>query len=600
MKNYPLAGFRPLFAILFLIALFTACRKDNFLSGDNPSSTNKPSSVANFPITVDEAMAYFNSLNLHSSATLTGDDTISFNFVSMEPSWEQAFVGQTQSGRETVIVPVPDSLLKFLNQGRSGAKLLFSKISPDTIFANLLVYLADSAYYQDNNHLLDFNTFTGLYVLLDIEQRFITGVRMHGGIPVGRVKSLSRQSSPNPEDRDDTFDEDCITYFESILAPCPPQAFTECYDVTIVETEDCDGPGSGGGGGSGTTTGGSGNGGGTSTGGGTGGTTNPPTTPTYWDVFSGQIPIELFTGALPPGFDLQLFQQLVDIVKAHHFSVEQVKWLMDHTGFIPVIWSASGPNQVGEESSMVEPVLNLAMKLNLNDQQYQFLIYHQNVFEPLANFLILHPNSPEARNFVLQALDAQMFLSQVPNQPLFSLNDLIRIYENFGTIEEALLPPTNTPVSVGDPICLATMNFSILHNSFANQDYAAMVLKDIYIQFTIPNASPLMIHLDNLRMESFAENNNNTCLASSGVHGVNAINSTVAQIQQMIESPPPNTTRARILNAIYFIFEQRMDNNFRQQVQWCNPSYTSSASLRQDNFDQANEVNCDDAMANCP
>lgn len=330
-------------------------------------------------------MAYFNSLNLHSSATLTGDDTISFNFVSMEPSWEQAFVGQTQSGRETVIVPVPDSLLKFLNQGRSGAKLLFSKISPDTIFANLLVYLADSAYYQDNNHLLDFNTFTGLYVLLDIEQRFITGVRMHGGIPVGRVKSLSRQSSPNPEDRDDTFDEDCITYFESILAPCPPQAFTECYDVTIVETEDCDGPGSGGGGGSGTTTGGSGNGGGTSTGGGTGGTTNPPTTPTYWDVFSGQIPIELFTGALPPGFDLQLFQQLVDIVKAHHFSVEQVKWLMDHTGFIPVIWNASGPNQVGEEMSMIKPVLNFAMSNFNSAELYNYLIYHPSVFQQIVN-----------------------------------------------------------------------------------------------------------------------------------------------------------------------------------------------------------------------
>lgn len=176
-----------------------------------------------------------------------------------------------------------------------------------------------------------------------------------------------------------------------IMCDVPTQAFTEgCDAVMWMSPVICDGGGGGGGapGGGGTTTGGSGNGGGTSTGGGTGGTTNPPTTPTYWDVFSGQIPVDLFTGALPPGFDLQLFKDLTKIIKDLEFNVDQVKWLMDHTGFIPIILNASGPNPVGEEGSMIVPVLNLSMKLNLNASQYQYLIYDGQVFTQIQNFVL--------------------------------------------------------------------------------------------------------------------------------------------------------------------------------------------------------------------
>jgi hypothetical protein len=79
MKNLPLAGFRPLFAFLLLIAFLLGCRKDNFSPTDDSISTGNPSSTAKFPITVNEAMAYFGGLKLHSStsASLNGNDTTS-------------------------------------------------------------------------------------------------------------------------------------------------------------------------------------------------------------------------------------------------------------------------------------------------------------------------------------------------------------------------------------------------------------------------------------------------------------------------------------------------------------------------------------------
>jgi hypothetical protein len=597
MKTIPAAVLRPLFLLSFLLIFLFSCKKDDILP--EKVNHNPEAGLSKYHISVEEALAYYSAAKSVATSSAVGDAVRPF--IQIDPAWDLAYSSLTPGGNEVVVVPLADSSIRVNNQGRADAKLVFRKISQDSITAKIMLYAADSAYYVSQGNMLNFNNFTGAFVLFDLGFHFESGVVMEAGSPVNSVDTVNVVKRLEVVDRENVECDEVIDIF--VYTTCY-QAFTNNYCEDEADTYiwwDCHpGGGGSGGGGGGNSGGGSGGSGGGSSGGSGGGSTNPPTGPTYWDVFSGEIPVGAFTGALPPGFDLQLFQQLVDIINAHHFSVDQVKWLMSHTDLIPIIWNASGPNQTGEEFSMVVPVLNFVIENNLDGDQYQYLIYHSSVFQTLNNFLLQHPNSPEARSFVLQALDAQMLLSQMPNQPLLSLSDLIRIYENFGSIKEALLPPNNTAVSVGDPICLATMNFSILHNPVANQDYAAMVLQNIFIQFNVPNTTPLTVHLDNLRMESYAVNDNNTCLASSGVHAVNAINFTVAQIQQMIDSPPPNSNRTRILNAIKFIFEQRMDNRFRQEVQWCNPFYTSNVSLRQENSDQANEVNCDDAMINCP
>jgi hypothetical protein len=180
-------------------------------------------------------------------------DKTSFNFLSVDPLWEQAFVGHSQSGREIVIVPLPDNSLSDDNQGRMGAKLLFSKPSEDTVTANVLVYLADTAYYRANNQVLDFSTFTGLYIFFDVDQRFIKGIRMENGAIVGKVKSIYREGSPGAPDRNDDPECDCTTHLDAVFE-CP-QAFVYCHSV-IVESEECNcgggGPGGGGTGGGGT------------------------------------------------------------------------------------------------------------------------------------------------------------------------------------------------------------------------------------------------------------------------------------------------------------------------------------------------------------
>jgi hypothetical protein len=97
MKNLPLAGFRPVFAFLLLIAFLFGCQKDNLSPADEHSATNNPAFSANFPVTIEEAMALFSRLNLKSSNSLSGDSA--YAFLNIDPLWERAFVGHSQSGR---------------------------------------------------------------------------------------------------------------------------------------------------------------------------------------------------------------------------------------------------------------------------------------------------------------------------------------------------------------------------------------------------------------------------------------------------------------------------------------------------------------------
>jgi hypothetical protein len=139
-------------------------------------------------------MARFAELQDAPASSFSDDN----DFIKLEPVWSQATLSQSQSGKDIVIVPLPDSLLRSLNDGRAGAKLLFSKDGPDTIVAEILVYAADSAYLAGKGTGPEFGDFTGLYIFYDIGQHFKNGILMEDGAPIGRIKSTTRTSGTAP------------------------------------------------------------------------------------------------------------------------------------------------------------------------------------------------------------------------------------------------------------------------------------------------------------------------------------------------------------------------------------------------------------------
>ncbi|MBK7935621.1 MAG: hypothetical protein IPJ82_00360 [Lewinellaceae bacterium] len=216
-------------------------KKDSLTLTENfPQVNDQKASEKNFPINVTEARAYFERLDLNPSSSFGDGESYTF-LKTIEPDWNLAFIGYSQSGKEIVTIPLADSSLSALNQGRAGAKLIFSKTTEDSISVSILIFLADTAYYQGNAGVLNFNTFTGLYLLLDIGQHFEAGLNVIAGSPVGRVKAINQMGSQNsPEYREDAEDEDCPRTFESMLIPCDVVfACIDGFQLITVESADC-------------------------------------------------------------------------------------------------------------------------------------------------------------------------------------------------------------------------------------------------------------------------------------------------------------------------------------------------------------------------
>lgn len=607
MKTIPSAVLRPLFLFSILLLSLLGCRKDTLIPIDTDNKTT--SSTQNYPISVEEALTFFSNIDLTSSQSF---GNASHAFINLDPVWAQAVVSHSQSGKEILVVPLADTSIRSLNNGRADAKLLFSKPSPDSISAQILLYEADSTYFASCAGTIEFATFSGVFALFDLGYNFQNAVYVESGAPVALLDSFRIQEYGGAVDR-----YDCEAVFDIYVLCDPPHApvFTnnssgDCYAAMWISPAICDEGGGGGSGGGGTggggggTGGGSGgsggSGGGSSGGSGGGGSTNPPAGPTYWDVFSGEIPVGAFTGALPPGFDLQLFQQLVDIINAHHFSVDQVKWLMSHTDLIPIIWNASGPNQIGEEFSMVVPVLNFVIENKLDGDQYEYLIYHSSVFQTLNIFLLQHPNDSKANQLVKDLL---VFTQNLTGLTLVELNFL---YENIDGIEVADDERLNPPITSTRLICANILNFALRTDEVTGFQYSGILLTDNYFGFNLPGGNPNapeIFLLEEMRMSVYANSANNTCLSSSPTFAANAINLAVNQTQQLANSPPPpGQSPANIISALKVNFLLYLDNAFTNQIRSCNTNYSGSYYLHglADNWDQLPIVNCDFNIITCP
>ncbi|MCE7924856.1 MAG: hypothetical protein DYG98_17535 [Haliscomenobacteraceae bacterium CHB4] len=582
MKNIPLADFRLLFPFLFLLVLHFGCRKEIFLPPEEIAQVvaNSP----NYPISVEEAQVFYSNARLSQVNSVANDAK---PFVRLEPVWDQAYSSLTLSGREIIVVPLADSSIRVNNQGRADAKLLFRKVSTDSIVARILLYAADSVYHASQGYTLNFNNFTGVFALFDLTFNFEDGVVVESGVPVKSVDSASVVPRGEVLDREEV---ECDQVTDVFVYTTCVIAYTNNYCYEVADTYiwwDCHPTGGGG----------STGGGGTSTGGNGGGSSNTSPTITYWDVFSGQIPVGAFTGSLPPGFDMQLFQQLVDIVIANHLSANQVDWLMDHSDFIPVIWNASGPNQTGEEWAAIVPVLDFAIEHKLIVDQYHFLIYHPDVFESLAIFLVQHTGDNKAE----QLADALLVFTQ--NLVGLTLDELNFLYDNIDGIEEATSEPTNPPITAARLICADILTFAIRTDELTNFQYAGMYLTDAYYGFTVPGVgTPTLFHLKDMRLTAYANSANTSCLPSSPAFAANAINLAVSQTQQLFNGLPPVPPSDDTIDALRAAFLLTLDREFRNQIRNCNSAYTGSTYLfgLSDNWDNLPIVNCDFQIPNCP
>lgn len=217
--------------LLPLLFLF-ACNKDLHDASEYPGKT---SLLQHYPISIAEAMAYFSETQAVTAKQLSGDE-----FIELDPHWDRAFQGQTLYGQDVLVVPLPDSALRSLNNGRVGAKLLFGKPTPDSISAYILMYIADSVYAQTSSQAMDITTFTGLYLLYDLGQHFEHGIYVFNGMIFGEVDSIARENIAGTVEDRTLGDNPCIVRTALYREPCPAIALNNCtrwVTVRVITTQ---------------------------------------------------------------------------------------------------------------------------------------------------------------------------------------------------------------------------------------------------------------------------------------------------------------------------------------------------------------------------
>ena len=417
MKNLPLAGFRPLLAVIFLFVFILGCRKDNLII-DNPRTDSIRQPGRQFPITAEEAKVYFEKLDLHASNSLNGGNP--YSFIGIDPMWNNAFTGYSQSGKEMIVVPLADSSIRMLNDGRADTKLLFTKISSDTIEVQIILYVADTAYYTSNGHTLNFNNFSGVFAFFDLTYHFQYGIALENGAPVSEIDTVGFIDSGAALDRYNCWEGGIYVMCDGPVEQVFTSNAVECTAVMFLQGSPCDGNGGGGGGGGGGTGGGSG---GTGGGGyGTGGTGNT----NFWSIFYSNTPVNVFLangGTLPNGLDLTRAQHLVEINQVYHLSQPNLHWLADNILVLDAVYNylINHPTPTGNELNAVARLIELSKKCNLTSFQQLFLASHLDE----VNDMYLFAASKNFDSASKQAVSSLIDLKIKGKFPAFEAEDFI-------------------------------------------------------------------------------------------------------------------------------------------------------------------------------
>ncbi|MEZ4927866.1 MAG: EndoU domain-containing protein [Saprospiraceae bacterium] len=327
------------FGLLLMLLTITSCKKDNF---EIDSKSNSVKSET-FSISIEEVKKYYAALDQTKLQSIEGPEANStaLNF-AIEPLWNLAVLSNAQSGREIVIVPISDSTLAVLNDGRASAQLVFSKSGPDTILAQVLLCASTPEYHDSHPNGYSLSDFTGAFAFFDLNRNFQFGFVLDSGTPLTIIDSIGVTQENIVDDRSET----CTVYVDIweeciwVLDNC------ETHVTIYVDCQDDIGGGGNGGGGS------------VGTGGGGGGGGGIPISPEslgqyswvanaietgqlniYGALFLG-IPIHIFVyfgGELPPGFSINEYSQLYTLNSICDFSEEQLNWVEDHGSLIPLM-----------------------------------------------------------------------------------------------------------------------------------------------------------------------------------------------------------------------------------------------------------------------
>ncbi|MCC6458937.1 MAG: hypothetical protein IT260_00610 [Saprospiraceae bacterium] len=372
-----------LMAYAMLLTLsFVSCHKDAQDGlGTMQSLTSGP--TQHYPISLSEVLKFYAS-----GGEQQGNPLDAEKIIALEPKWDEAFTGQSVSGREILVVPLPDSMLKSINHGRAGARLLFSKYSADSIQADLLVYVADSAWHQNNSGVFDLSTFTGALAFYDVGQHFRHAMYVQAGVPIAGTDLISTQTAVIADDRDVHCQDYTVSFITSICTDvvialdCPEvnvyiNTFTFQHCTTVYT--------GGGGSGTGGNSGGGGSGGSNNGGNGGGNSYNPYTD--FALLFNGTIPLNVFLangGQLPEGYTSESFKQLVSANNSFKFTPRQIDSLLKHPEYIPIIYNALF-NPVGEEAAILKEVLDFALAHGLTPTEFQYLLLNYPYFQKIKH-----------------------------------------------------------------------------------------------------------------------------------------------------------------------------------------------------------------------
>lgn len=414
MKSLP---FRSL-SVVFTLFLLFGCTKDRIILDEVDAGY-----LSTQPLTVQDAKDFFARFNTESSNSLISGE----NFLRIEPDWDYATLDQSRSGNQILVVPIKDRSVDSLNGGRADVKLQFRKFDLDSIVADVVLYVADSAYFVQHGMGGSEDNFSGQYLFFDLALNFRNGVVVVDGEPVGWVESASTSSmapGTGVEDRDEG--NPCI--FISYIAvncycqdaaftgsPCPTGWVFTCnmnFEYYVVECWGGGaGGGTGGGGGGGTGGGGGGSSGGAGGGGSPGSSGNPgppseldctlkPWICTYWFALAQNIRdgIPVLPGNVPwpDGFDQVRYGKYIRIIDVLNISdPAEYQWLIDHPDLIDFIYSklplgepgSQNHGEPGTGNANLNKLIAFAAKAGITSDQFVQLYSRPELLDRLINLL---------------------------------------------------------------------------------------------------------------------------------------------------------------------------------------------------------------------
>jgi hypothetical protein len=379
-------------------------------------------------------------------------------------------LGNSQSGREIVLVPLADTTLFSINEGRARAQLVFSRSGPDTIFAQILLYAATPEYHAAHANNYNLNDFSGAFVFFDLFCNFQFGVAMNAGSPISFVDSIGYTQTNVVDDRT-LVCTDYVDIFEVCENWTSGQVSVECtWEIHIYTF--CTESGNGGGGGGGSGGGGSGGGGG------------------------GPIPLNV----------LNQYAYLAPLIQSGELTYAQVL-LMGIP--IHIFQYFGGQIPYNLNASQYNALVNLSTLCQFNDAQFQWVTEHTSLIPLMSNLLAQHNNAPAWIDALKDVIDAR-----IGGTNLFSganMAKLIEMQVSLGLTEEQLRwviehSKTDMPVKAVESIYdfLMSKNFDSKALEFttfsiglqmADSDYKWHRLKELF-ELVESNSNELVKNCD--------------------------------------------------------------------------------------------------------